>query len=147
MTRAMQRRLTGLVAVAVAGASLWWVSRTDLENARVFYLTPTELIESAHAQTSTFRLGGMVKAGSLEWDREAQFAAFTLTDGLEDIPVKCTGNPPQLFREGIGAIVEGKLGSDGVFQTDRVMVKHSNEYSAPEGHTPQAGQAPLPTGG
>ena len=144
MTRAMQRRIAGLAAVAVAGASLWWVSRSDLEDAMVYYLTPTELIASAHAQTSTFRLGGMVKAGSLEWDREAQHASFTLTDGVEDIRIKCTGNPPQLFREGIGAVVEGRLGTDGVFETDRVMVKHSNEYSAPEGHPPQAGQPPHP---
>ena len=52
MTRAMQRRMAGLVAVAVAGTSLWWVSRSDLEDAIVYYLTPTELIGSAHAHTS-----------------------------------------------------------------------------------------------
>jgi len=131
----------------VAGTALWWVSRAELEDAVIYYLTPTELIGSAHAHTGNFRLGGMVKAGSLEWDREQQHASFTLTDGVEDIRVKCTGNPPQLFREGIGAVVEGKLGTDGVFQTDRVMVKHSNEYQAPEGHPPQAEQATLQTGG
>ncbi len=75
MTLAMQRRLVGLIAVAIAGTSLWWVSRADLEKAMVYYLTPTELIASAHARSSTFRLGGMVKAGSLDWDREAQHAS------------------------------------------------------------------------
>jgi cytochrome c-type biogenesis protein CcmE len=37
-----------------------------------------------------------------------------------------------MFREGIGVVVEGEYGHDGVFRTDRVMIKHSNEYRAPE---------------
>ena len=48
------------------------------------------------------------------------------------IPVSSTGAPPQMFKAGIGVIVEGRLGDDGVFSTGRVMVKHSNEYRAPE---------------
>ena len=42
-----------------------------------------------------------------------------------------------MFEEGIGVVVEGRLGSDGVFQSDNVMVKHSNEYKPPhEDKTP-----------
>ena len=48
-----------------------------------------------------------------------------------------------MFQEGIGAVVEGMLGEDDVFRTDRVMVKHSNEYSAPEGHPPEASRDTL----
>jgi cytochrome c-type biogenesis protein CcmE len=73
----------------------------------------------------------MVVPGSLDWDRENQRATFAVTDGTQQVPVECSGNPPQMFREGIGVVIEGKLES-GVFQTDRVMVKHSNEYRAPE---------------
>jgi cytochrome c-type biogenesis protein CcmE len=43
-----------------------------------------------------------------------------------------------MFREGIGVVVEGSLGADGVFKTEHVMVKHSNEYKAPdEGERPE----------
>lgn len=143
MTLMMKRRLAALVAVAISGAALWNIAQGDLEESLVYYWTPTELIAAAQAREATVRLGGMVKPGSLEWDRDAQRAEFTITDGKEEIFVSCEGNPPQMFQEGIGAVVEGMLGEDDVFRTDRVMVKHSNEYSAPEGHHSEAGRATL----
>ena len=138
MTEAMKRRIFGVVALAVAGAALFYVGMSDMGDDLVYYWTPTELIAAADAKEATVRLGGMVKPGTLDWDRDNQQARFTITDGDHEVPVHCTGNPPQMFREGIGAVVEGKLGTDGVFRTDRVMVKHSNEYEAPDGHPPDA---------
>ncbi|MFT4627069.1 MAG: cytochrome c-type biogenesis protein CcmE, partial [Myxococcota bacterium] len=117
------------------------VGMSDMGDDLVYYWTPTELISAAHAEEATVRLGGMVKPGTLDWDRDAQRASFIITDGDNEVPVHCSGNPPQMFREGIGAVVEGKLGSDGVFRTDRVMVKHSNEYEAPEAHAANAANA------
>ncbi len=134
MTEAVKRRLFGVAALTVAGAALLWVSMSDMGEDLVYYWTPTELIAAANAQEATVRLGGMVKPGSLDWDRENQRASFVITDGEAEVPIECRGNPPQMFREGIGAVVEGKLGGDGVFRTDRVMVKHSNEYEAADGH-------------
>lgn len=133
MTSAAQRRLAAVAALTVAALALGYVAMGDLGDDLVYYWTPTELISTANAREATVRLGGMVKPGTLDWDREAQTARFVLTDGKEEVAVQCTGNPPQMFREGIGAVVEGKLGPDGVFRTDRVMVKHSNEYQAPDG--------------
>ncbi len=37
-----------------------------------------------------------------------------------------------MFTEGIGVIVEGVFTEAGVFRSHNVMVKHSNEYRAPE---------------
>ena len=50
------------------------------------------------------------------------------------VNVDVDGNPPQMFREGIGVVVEGQLAADGTFESDRVMVKHGNEYEAGEDH-------------
>ena len=99
----------------------------------VYYWSPTELIEREEkAVNATVRLGGMVKAGpGDDWDRKLPLNFF-ITDAKHTIPVKATGAPPQMFREGIGVVVEGKLDEEGTFHTDRVMVKHSNEYRAPE---------------
>ena len=74
----------------------------------------------------------MVVPGTFDLDRDAQRTRFSLTDGTVTVPVEVSGNPPQMFREGIGAVVEGRLGPDGVFHSDKVMVKHNNEYQAPE---------------
>jgi cytochrome c-type biogenesis protein CcmE len=132
MTEAMKRRLFGLGAVAIAGSALAYISLADLGENLVYYWSPTELIQNAQAEDALVRLGGMVVPGSLTWDRDAQHATFAITDGQNQVPVQCKGNPPQMFREGIGVVVEGRLQADGIFHTERVMVKHSNEYRAPE---------------
>ena len=57
---------------------------------------------------------------------------FDVTDQHTTIHVKSTGVPPQMFREGIGVVVEGTMSRGGYFQSDRLMVSHSNEYRAPK---------------
>jgi cytochrome c-type biogenesis protein CcmE len=58
---------------------------------------------------------------------------FELTDGAASVPVFFKGIPPDLFTEGKGAVVEGRLGADGVFQASTIMAKHAEEYSPHEG--------------
>jgi len=134
MTEAMKKRLMAVGAVLLAGAALAWVSMSDLGDNLVYYWSPTELMENeAKAKGAIVRLGGMVVEGTFEWKPEAQTATFDITDGTETIHVSSIGNPPQMFREGIGVVVEGELDDNHVFQTEKIMVKHSNEYEAPEG--------------
>lgn len=105
----------------------------------VYFLTPTELMAKGDdAFEAPVRLGGQVEPGSVEWDADALDLRFTLTDGDQAVVVHSTGAPPQMFRDGIGVIVEGRFGRDGVFRSTNLMVKHSNEYRAPaEGHAPE----------
>jgi cytochrome c-type biogenesis protein CcmE len=139
MTEGTKRRLFGVAALAVALGALGAISMGQIGEDLVYYWSPAELVAKAEAKEATVRLGGMVVPGTFQWDREAQRTRFSLSDGKVTVPVEVAGNPPQMFREGIGAIVEGKLGPDGVFHSDKVMVKHNNEYQAPEhGEKPQA---------
>lgn len=105
----------------------------------VYFLTPVELeAKGAEAYGVPVRLGGEVAPGSVQWDADALDLRFDLTDGEARYSVRSTGAPPQMFREGIGVIVEGKLRADGVFDSSNLMVKHSNEYRPPdEGHRPR----------
>jgi cytochrome c-type biogenesis protein CcmE len=139
MTPSLQRKLLALGALLVAGGALAFVSLGTLGEDIVYYWSPTEVSAKADAaQRSTIRLGGLVEAGTLNWNPESQRLAFRLTDGKTSIPVVGQGAPPQMFREGIGAVVEGKLGKDGVFNTTNIIVKHGNEYKAPtEGEKPE----------
>lgn len=132
MTDAMKRRLFGLVALVAAGGALGWVSMTDMGDDLVYYWSPTELVESPKARDALVRLGGQVVPGTIDWNKDAGTVDFQITDGQNTVHVHSDGNPPQMFRDGIGVVVEGRLEGD-VFNTQRVMVKHSNEYQAPEG--------------
>ena len=86
----------------------------------------------ANAYAVPIRLGGQVVPGSVQWNAEAVDLRFSVTDGNRVIPVHSRGAPPQMFRGGIGVVVEGRYGRSGTFESTNLMVKHSNEYRAPK---------------
>ena len=133
MTEHAKRRMYALLAIAIAGAAIAFVAAGNLGENLVYYWTPTELVAKGEAaQGTTVRLGGLVSPGSVDWDPQAQFLTFQITDGETTVPVESQGGRPQMFREGIGVVIEGRIGGDGVFQCESIFVKHSNEYRAPE---------------
>ena len=110
-----------------------WLLFGGLEKNVVFFLTPKELLAKGQDGVGVpVRLGGMVKQGSLKWDAKTLDLNFSVTDGEKEVAVHSTGSPPQMFREGMGVVVEGRYGQGGVFQATNLMVKHSNEYRAPK---------------
>jgi cytochrome c-type biogenesis protein CcmE len=110
-----------------------WMLFGGLEKNVVFFLTPKELLAKGPEGVGVpVRLGGQVKPGSTKWDAKTLDLRFIVTDGSGDVPVKSTGAPPQMFRDGMGVVVEGRVGQGGVFQATNLMVKHSNEYRAPK---------------
>lgn len=139
MNVALQRKLAALVAIATVVGVLGWLSFGTMGEDLVYYWSPAELVAKGDAaRDATVRLGGLVEAGSVEWNPDSQRLAFRLTDGAQSVPCVGQGAPPQMFREGIGAVVEGRLDGEGVFRTSNVLIKHSNEYRAPaDGERPQ----------
>jgi cytochrome c-type biogenesis protein CcmE len=130
----LQRRLFLVGSLLVAGLALSVVAFGDLGEDLVYFWDPSQMQAAGEdAVGATIRLGGVVKAGTVQWQPDANSLKFIVTDGKVEVPVEATGAPPQMFREGIGVVVEGTLTKSGVFTSDRLMVKHSNEYKAPEG--------------
>jgi cytochrome c-type biogenesis protein CcmE len=117
---------------AVIVAVFAWLLFGGLQKNVVFFLTPRELLAKGSDGVGVpVRLGGQVKPGTLKWDAKALDLRFTVTDGAREMQVHSTGAPPQMFREGMGVIVEGRV-AGGVFEATNLMVKHSNEYRAPK---------------
>lgn len=123
-----------LVAVLlIAGGALGFLAYGGIGDNLVYYWEPTQVREAGDdAIGAQIRLGGLVKEGSLQWDEASQELHLVVTDGHNDLPVHATGAPPQMLREGIGVVVEGTMTKSGTFETDKLMVKHSNEYRAPQ---------------
>ena len=120
-------------AAAIIVATFAWLLFGGLRENVVFFLTPQELLAKGTDGVGVpVRLGGQVKPGSVQWNAETLDLRFTVTDGAGEMAVHSTGAPPQMFRDGMGVIVEGRVGSGGVFQASGLMVKHSNEYRAPK---------------
>ncbi|MGX7673865.1 cytochrome c maturation protein CcmE [Plantactinospora sp. DSM 117369] len=126
MSRPGRPRLA-LAAVVLAGTAL--LVHAGLQGTLSYYRTPTELAGDPDAQTTRTRLGGAVVPGSVEQDGGQ--TVFRLAADGHEITVRQTGVPPDTFRAGQDAVVEGVLGSDGVFYAEQVLVKHGNDYRPP----------------
>ena len=118
--------LGGLLLLVGATALVLSAFRENL----VFFHTPSEVAEGKAPTGRTFRIGGMVEAGSIK--REGVEVHFAVTDTARSIPVVYSGPLPDLFKEGKGAVVQGKLGTDGVFTASEVLAKHDENYMPPE---------------
>lgn len=128
----MSNKVYAIVALAVAGSALGYIAFGNLGENLVYYWSPTELVQAGDkAEGATIRLGGLVEAGSIQQDGTS--LAFRVTDGTTAVAVSTTEIPPQMFRENIGVVVEGTVDDAGNFTSRRLMVKHDNEYRAPEG--------------
>lgn len=130
-------------ALVLMAAALAFVASGGIGDNLVYFWEPAELIAAGDdAVGPQIRLGGVVKAGTLDFDEEAQTIELVVQDASAEVLVHATGAPPAMLREGIGVVVEGRMTAEGVFESDRLMVKHSNEYKAPEeGMTPEERQA------
>ena len=115
----------GLVAVGVAAALVLNALNSNI----ALYVTPSEVAAGKMPKGQAFRIGGMVKEGSLK--RDNLTVHFIVTDTAKDIPVSYTGILPDLFKEGKGAVVQGRLGPDGKFAASEVLAKHDENYMPP----------------
>ena len=71
-----------------------------------FYKSPTQLLELKD-NTISLRVGGLVVRNSVKSIGVDNL--FVITDGTNEVKVKYTGVLPDLFAEGRGVIVRGKL--------------------------------------
>ena len=128
-----RRRLLAIVAILVAGGVMAYLAFGGIGENLVYYWSPTELNEAGQrAYGASVRLGGLVEPGSIERQEGGLTMRFAVTDGQSSVPVVAETVPPAMFREGIGVVVEGTMVREGHFQTQRLMVKHDNQYKAPE---------------
>ena len=116
----------GLASLAIAAG----LALNALDSNIALYVTPSEVAAGKSPQGKAFRIGGLVKEGSVK--RQDMTVRFVMTDTVKEIPVAYTGILPDLFRDGKGAVVQGRLGSDGVFAATEVLAKHDENYMPPE---------------
>lgn len=128
-----------IVGAAVIALGIGYIVSGQIGDNLVYFLTPGELLaEGTEVMDKPVRLGGQVKPGTVQWDAQALDLRFVLQDADGEVAVHSQNAPPQMFREGMGVVVEGRYTPHGVFESTNLMVKHSNEYRAPEeGHTPE----------
>ena len=123
-----------LSALGIAAA----LSLYALQDNVAFFFTPSEITRlkdespAMVAEGSIFRLGGMVKDGSVKKRGDDLSVHFIVTDGALETPVTYKGLLPDLFREGQGVVAKGSLDDKGVFIASELLAKHDENYMPPE---------------
>jgi cytochrome c-type biogenesis protein CcmE len=115
----------GALVVAVLLAMM------GLKSQASFFYTPAEIAAGKATEGKGARLGGMVEKGSLRREPDGVTIRFMLTDGQARIPVIFRGIVPDLFREGSGAVAEGRF-ERGTFIADNILAKHDERYMPPQ---------------
>ena len=118
----------GLAVIAVAAALVLRSFNSNL----VFFFTPSEVAQKKAPQDRTFRIGGLVTAGSVKRNADGLTVTFDVTDTVQSIPVSYTGILPDLFKEGKGVVAQGRIEGSGVFRASEVLAKHDENYMPPE---------------
>lgn len=118
---------SALVALIVAALLAMWGLRSQAS----FFYTPADIAAGKAADGRTVRLGGMVEKGSVHREPDGVTIRFVLTDGRANTPVLFRGIVPDLFREGSGAVAEGRM-EGATFVADQILAKHDERYMPPE---------------
>ena len=118
----------GLGLLLLCGA-LFFVLNAFQSNL-VFFFTPTQVAAGEAPKDGHFRVGGLVKAGSIQ--RDGMAVAFVVTDTQREVPVRYVGLLPDLFKEGKGVVAQGRLEGGHLFVASEVLAKHDENYMPPE---------------
>jgi cytochrome c-type biogenesis protein CcmE len=124
-----QRALFILAGVAVLGVAAAFVLNAFQDN-MVFFYTPSQIEKGEAPKGRAFRVGGMLKNGTIK--KDGIVTQFVVTDTAKEVTVTYSGILPDLFREGKGVVAQGKLNGSGVFVATEVLAKHDENYMPPE---------------
>jgi len=125
-------RIYFLIIILIGLSVLFFFFIKTFNENLLFYRSPSQINIGEFPENYIFRIGGVVEDGSLDKSQESMNVKFSITDYEKSINISYNGILPDLFREGQGVVIRGKLGSDGVFYAEEVLAKHDETYMPPE---------------
>jgi cytochrome c-type biogenesis protein CcmE len=130
MRRSKKRRLYLLLACGICLSAATGLSLAAFSSTLTYFLSPAAVLAKNPAPGLSFRLGGIVQAGTVATTITAgtPVTSFRVTDGQASIPVTFTGVLPDLFREGQGVVAIGSMDTTGTFSADEILAKHGASY-------------------
>jgi len=131
LTKKVKNRILFLIFVFILSSAVIFFIIKSLNQNILYFSTPTEIKQKEDIVIGkSMRVGGMVKKNSIIIDEKN--IQFTVTDFENEILISYSGTVPNLFAEGKGVVVEGKLNDKFFFIADRILAKHDEKYMPPE---------------
>ncbi len=128
--RPKRKRLYVVLAALLCLGGATALVLAAFDDSLAFFYAPKDLVATPPGPDQAIRLGGLVAVDSVQ--REGHDVRFKITDHIESVEVAYSGILPDLFREGQGVVVEGKLAPGGLFEAHTVLAKHDENYMPPE---------------
>ncbi|GAB3481042.1 cytochrome c maturation protein CcmE [Marinomonas epiphytica] len=127
-----RKRLYIICALLVVFAAIVGLVLVALQqNVNLFY-SPTQIQQGEAPLERRIRAGGVVVKGSVKRSMQDLAVSFSITDYQHTLKVQYQGILPDLFREGQGVVVQGKLDGQGELVAEQVLAKHDENYMPPE---------------
>ncbi|MDR1274959.1 MAG: cytochrome c maturation protein CcmE [Candidatus Accumulibacter sp.] len=118
--------LGGVCVLALIVALVFSAFRNNL----LYFFSPSQIAAGEAPIDKTFRVSGHVRKASIQ--PPGKTPRFEITDGEKSLAVVYDGRLPDLFIEGRGAVVQGRLDARGVFLASEVLAKHDEHYMPTE---------------
>jgi len=128
MNRKQKRKLIGIIVLLLLLSSAAGLILYALKQNINLFFTPTQLMQTTVNTSQSLRVGGYVKLHSVHYDPAGTGVDFTITDRTNEIQVSYHGVLPNLFREGQGIVVTGKLTNPHNLIASEVLAKHDEKY-------------------
>ena len=132
MTPTRKRRLIAVLLILAGVGIASTIAFYSLQENLLYFQSPSEVADQAMPAGRQFRLGGLVKPGTVNRTGDGLTTKFVVTDGPAELEVQYVGILPDLFREGQGVIARGALNAQGSFDATEVLAKHDENYMPPE---------------
>jgi cytochrome c-type biogenesis protein CcmE len=128
MTPKQKRRLSVITIILIGTSVAAFIALKAFQSSITYFLDPAAVAEKGYNLTDHYRVGGLVKTGSVARLEDDVTMTFAITDCEHDVVVHYTGILPDLFREGQGVVVNGKFNEQGTFVATEVLAKHDENY-------------------
>lgn len=126
------RSRTVLGAVILIGGAVA-IILSGMRHSSQYFQTVSEFAAQAESLTGKgLRINGFVDSTSVQWDPDSLLLRFQLTDGEASLPVIYRGVAPDMFAAGQNVVLEGRMGTDGVFHATQILVKCPSKYEPEE---------------
>jgi len=123
------------IGIVLVGAALGYLVYAGTRDNLVYYYEVGEVQAAAAKTDGKLRISGDVVEGSIARDEESREIRFSIrgaaagaAESGETIPVVYSGTVPDIFREGIQVVVEGRIGTDGTFEAETLLAKCPSKY-------------------
>jgi len=126
----MRVKLMVAFIIAAGAAAIFFLSGTATDGKAVYYYSPTEYLAKPDMAKERLRLKGKIEPGTVRLSGDRLDLSFSVTDGQKSLPVHYRGAVPDSFQEGLEVVVDGRMGSAGVFEGRELIVKCPSKYES-----------------